>query len=110
MMPEPKLKLSPRNDYVVIRVRDVGESAGGVAIPEVSIEGKEFFVEAKGPDVTGLEVGNKVLCIGTKGEDYSYLPNQKALFIIKQSNVILIFGEEAQPGGRPGRFPPGSTV
>ena len=83
----------PRNDYVLIKIIDLGKSKAGVLIPEICIEGKEFHVLAKGPDVQNLEVGDKVLCIGKKGEDYGYLPARSDVFLTKQANCVLIFDD-----------------
>ena len=88
-----KIVYCPRNDYVLVKIVDLGKSPGGVLTPQAAIEGKEFFVEAKGPDVKHLEVGDKVLMIGVLKEDYAYLPSSKDLILIKQANIPIIFKE-----------------
>jgi len=83
-----------RNDFVLIRVVDVGMSEGGVAIPQISIQGKEFHVEAVGPDVNELEVGDKVMMIGKQWNEYYPLPNCKDLLVIKQEFIVLVLEEK----------------
>ena len=34
----------PRNSYCLIRIKELGESLGGVALPDTSIEGKELSI------------------------------------------------------------------
>lgn len=82
-----------RNDYVLVRIVDVGQTEKGVAVPEISIHGKEFVVEGFGPDVVGLKKGDKVLMIGKEGVSYYPLPNKRDLIILKEENVVLILGE-----------------
>ena len=40
------VKYRPRNDIVVIRQIDHGKTKSGIAISQISIQAKEFFVEA----------------------------------------------------------------
>jgi len=87
----------PRGDIVLFRVVDRGK-VGRVHIPQISKQGKERIVEAVGPDVVGLSVGERVMVIGTVGQDVVELPNEQGLFITKQSNVVLIIKDvEDQP-------------
>ena len=84
----------PRNDQVLVRIVPV-EDVRGIKMPQVSIEGKNFRVEAMGPKVEGLSVGDHVLMIGRKGTEYYPLPNCNDLLIIRQEFVALIVeGEE----------------
>ena len=39
----------PRNDYVLVKIVDLGETPSGIATPQTSIHGKEFHVLADGP-------------------------------------------------------------
>jgi len=79
----------PRNDYVIFRMVDTGVSPGGVAVPEISIQGKQFFVVATGPKVEGLDIGEEVLMTGREGFDYFPLPNTKGMFLTQEKNVVL---------------------
>lgn len=85
------MNVQPRNDYVIIEVVNRGETPSGISVSAYSLEGKDYFVHAKGPAVEHLEVGDKVLAIGTLGEDYAYLPNSSTLFMVKQANIPLVF-------------------
>lgn len=79
----------PRNDYVLIRVTELGESPGGVALPDSAIQGKKFTVDAVGPAVIDLALGDEVLMLGSQGAQYYPLPNSKQLFVIRQEHVVL---------------------
>ena len=85
------MKYRPRNDYCLIKVTSLGLTPSGLAMPDVSVQGKEYFVVAKGPMVEDLAVGDKVLMVGSPNEDYAYLPNSKELLIIKQANIVLVY-------------------
>ena len=87
------MNFRPRNDFVLIKIVDVGESPGGVAIPQISVQGKEFHVVATGPKVFDLHVGDQVLMVGKQGIDYYPLPNSIDLLVIKQEHVVLITRE-----------------
>ena len=85
-----EFSLRPRNDYCLIQIIDLGETPAGIAIPQISIEGKEFRVVAVGPQVEDLEPGDKVLMTGRQGIDYFPLPRSNDLFVIKQEHVVLV--------------------
>ena len=84
-------RLLPRNDYVVVRVkkRDVGPD--GVELPDSSLEGKDFVIEAVGDDVEKLKKGDKVLMVGTRGEDWAYLPRSSDVLVIKEANIVGVW-------------------
>ncbi len=82
-----------RNDTVLVRIIDKGELRG-IAIPEISIEGKEFHVIAKGPKVEGLEVGDKVLMTGVKNATYFVLPFARDLILVRQDDVVLVLKDK----------------
>lgn len=83
--------MKPRNDFVLVRIVSIGETESGIQLPDYSIEGKEFVVDAIGPDVENLNVGDKILAIGTIGQDLVYLPRRKDLFLTKQNNIVVVF-------------------
>ncbi len=82
----------PRNDYVLIRIVEVGETPSGIAIPQISIEGKEFHIVALGPKVEDLKIGDKVLMVGQQGVDFFPLPRSKDLIMIREEHVVLVVG------------------
>jgi len=84
------VKWKPRNDYVLIRVVDLGSTPGGIVVSDYSIEGKEFVIVAVGEQVKGLVSGDKVLMLGTQGVNYFPLPNSKDLIVMKQEHVVLV--------------------
>lgn len=88
------MKFRPRNENVLIRVRDLGKFKG-IAMPDSAVQGKEYVIEAIGPKVEDLYVGDKVFMIGEFRADYDYLPHTKDLLLIHQRNVALVIeGEE----------------
>lgn len=87
------IKYIPRNDFVLIRIIQLDESPGGIVLPQISLEGKQYVVEAIGPKVEDLQIGDRVLMIGTAGEDYGYVPNRMDLLVIKQANIVIVFRE-----------------
>jgi hypothetical protein len=88
--PEQKIKMRPRNEFVLVRMTQKGES-GGIAIPEVSAEGKEFHVVAVGPKVDEtLQVGDQVLMVGRINDTYHEVPGCRNLILVKQENVVLV--------------------
>lgn len=87
-------QLAPRNDYVIVRRVMLGQTPGGVLTPDTSIEGVEHVIAAIGPKVENLNIGDKVLIIGTLGKDYGFLPNSKDLFVTKESNVVLVYKDD----------------
>lgn len=82
----------PRNDFVLVRVKKATER--GLMMPDQAAQGKRYVVEAIGPEVEDLAVGEMVLMIGTEGENWGYLPNDHDLIIIKQASIALITGRE----------------
>mgnify|MGYP001568891782 CR=1 FL=1 len=82
--------LQPRNDWVLIEIVEVGETPSGIAIPQISVEGKEFYVRNVGPKVEDLVIGNRVLMIGRQGVDYFPLPRSSTLFMIQEKQVVLV--------------------
>ena len=84
-------RLLPRNDYCVVRVkkRDVGPD--GVELPDSSLEGKDFVIEAVGVDVDNLKKGDKVLMVGSKGEDWAFIPRSNELLVIKEANIVGVW-------------------
>ncbi len=90
---KPVMQYLPRNTYVLVRRVKLGETPGGVLVPDASIEGVEHIVVAVGPKVEELAVGDKVLMIGQFNLHYSFLPNSKELIIIKEENVALVYWE-----------------
>lgn len=85
-----KVIYKPRNDFVLIRIIDKGETDSGIAVPDLAIEGKEFVVEAVGPKVEGLVEGDKVLMIGQPGVSFFPLPKRKDLLVLQQEFVVLV--------------------
>ncbi len=83
------IKYRPRADFVLFRVIDLGRSEGGVAIPDISAEGKANFVIAVGPDVKDISPGDRVLIIGTPGQDVISLPREKGMMVTKAANCVL---------------------
>ena len=86
-------KYQPRGNFVVFQQRNKG-TLRGVAIPDRAAEGKELVVIAIGPDVEDLAVGDLVLVIGAVGVDTITLPNERDLYMTRETNVALIVHPE----------------
>jgi hypothetical protein len=90
----PATKYIPRNELVIVRVEVVDTTKTGIAIPQSSLEGKKYIVEAVGPKVEDLLVGDQVLINGTKGEEWNYIPGCNDLIVTHQQFISLkIVGE-----------------
>lgn len=87
------VRFKPRNEFVLVRIHLVDTNRAGIAIPQVSAEGKSFVVEAVGDAVNGLRVGDRVLMVGKPNEDYWTVSGYKDLIMIKQQCVALIVEE-----------------
>ncbi len=85
-----KVDFQCRNDRVLVKISSSEKTENGIYIPEVSIQGKKFFVVSKGPKVEDLEVGDEVLVSGEKNADYFPLPFESSLIMTKQENVAII--------------------
>lgn len=82
----------PRNDFVLFRMISK-DKIRGLAMPQISEQAKERIIEAVGPDVVGLSVGQKVLVVGTIGSDVVPLPNEGNMFLTRQGNIIVTIEE-----------------
>lgn len=78
-----------RNDRVLIRLVRV-EQVRGLFMPEASIQGQQYVVEAYGPDVKDLKKGDVVFVTGKIGVDIGLLPNDSTLLVCKQDNILLV--------------------
>lgn len=85
----------PRNDFVLVRVIDLGQLRG-IHVPNISVEGKKYVVEAMGDAVKNLKVGDSVLMTGTVGVDWATLPGLSDLLIIKEANIVLVIEEDRE--------------
>lgn len=87
--------IKPRGDYVLIRVVEQGKTKSGIHIPQQSVQGKQFFVEAFGPLIKDLAIGDRVQMVTYQGKgDFFPLPNDKDLLIIKQEYIALVYPKE----------------
>ena len=79
----------PRGDFVLFRVITIDKTDGGVALPDVSPEGKSNYVLAVGENVKDLNPGDRILVIGVLGQDVVHLPREKSMMLTKSANVML---------------------
>lgn len=82
----------PRNDLVLISKKKRG-TIRGLHMPEASAEGIDFFVEAFGPLVTDLKVGDQVMLMGKSVEPFYPVPGETHLIICEQKLVAYIIRE-----------------
>lgn len=90
------VKYRCRGDFVLFRHVDLGTHRG-LAMPNVAQQGKENVVVAIGPKVENLEVGDKVLVIGTLGVDSVRVPTEQNLYMTRETNVALVRVENDKP-------------
>lgn len=86
--------IQPRNDMVLVRIIEKGKTLSGIALPNRAAEGVDYIVAAIGPKVEGLEVGDRVMVIGRRGFEWDVIPGEKDLFLIKETNVPMVYREE----------------
>lgn len=81
----------PRNDFVILRLVNLGKTDAGIIMPDMAAQGKEWRVVAVGPEVKELKAGDKILPpFGEVGETIITMPNEKDLYITRQSNVAVV--------------------
>lgn len=81
---------SPRHDLVLIRLQRKRITSNGVAIPENAPESLEWFVEAVGPEVNGLNAGDQVLVMGTVGQDIAQMLGLKDYYLTRETNIMCV--------------------
>ncbi len=80
-MKDDKTTYQARDNFVIIRRRKRG-LVRGLHMPDISAEAKDFVVESVGHKVENLKVGDAVMIIGKKGEEYLDLPDEPDLLVI----------------------------
>jgi hypothetical protein len=94
------LTYKPRNDFVVVKMTN-NPYAGRIAVSQNSPEAFRFHVIAIGPQVTGLDVGNRVYMMGSLKVDYDFMPGTKDLIQIREKMItVIVEGDEEQPQGQ----------
>lgn len=84
------VKYRPRNDKVLLRVIDRGQTESGLQLPQQSQEGQEVIVLAVGPKVEDLKKGDRVIIISEEGGGPTHLRGEKDLYVVKESEVALV--------------------
>lgn len=84
------IKLKPRNDWVIVRTVEVEKNKAGIVMPQTSIEGKRFIVEAVGEKVENLQPGDSVMLAGARDAQFFPVPKHQNLIAIKQENVVFV--------------------
>lgn len=79
----------PRNNLVLIRRMARGK-VRGLVMPDAAAEGQKMVVEAVGPKVEDLDVGDEVLAIGIPGEDLVRIPGHTDLYLVREGNVLVV--------------------
>ena len=82
------VKFKCRNDIVLFRM--ITEDVRGIAMPDKSMTAKVCIVEAIGPKVEDLQVGDRVFVAGKLGETCGAIPNSIDLYVTPQQYVYLI--------------------
>lgn len=82
----------PRNNFVIVRLINIGRTRDGIIIPDVAKEGKELRVVAVGPKVESLKEGDSVLM--SQHADTFPLPNESDLFAVKEETIAVVISED----------------
>lgn len=88
-MSNSSVKYRCRGDFILFRLVNKGE-VRGLVMPDQAAQGKERVVVAIGPKVENLDVGDKVLVIGSVGVDTIQIPSEADLYMTREANVALI--------------------
>lgn len=88
------MKYRPRNDFVLLRRVKIDRTKEGLVMPDISEEGYITVIEAIGPTVEDLEVGDQVMAIGSPGVDLVVLKTDRNLFMTKEANVLVVLEKE----------------
>lgn len=81
------MKIIPVRDMVAVR-REAKSIIGSLEIPEAHRD-YEFYVDAIGPDVTGIEVGDRVYCDPT-GKAYIPEGGDGDVGLVKLSDILAV--------------------
>jgi hypothetical protein len=81
---------TPRHNLVLIRLQRKHITRKGVAIPENAPESLEWFVEAFGPEVIGLNKGDQVLVMGEVGQDIAAMMGVKDYYLTRETNIMCV--------------------
>lgn len=87
------MNCQPRNDYVLILITKK-PIIDGICYPDNSPLSKNNTIEAIGPDVENLNVGDVVQVIGQYKVDWDFLPGTNDLFLTQEKFVPLVYLED----------------
>ena len=87
MVTKPNFQL--RGDLVLVRKQKRG-IVRGLAMPERSAEGMDFFVEGFGPDVQDLKLGDQIMLMGKGTEQFYPCPGYPNHLVAKQELVAYV--------------------
>lgn len=87
------LTFVPRGPFCVIRVSHIDKNAAGLALSQSSAEAKQYHVESIGPAVKEMQVGDRVMMVGKRNENYWDIPGQPGLILVKEETVSLVVKE-----------------
>ena len=88
------MRYEPRGAMVIIRKVKQKAQVRGLAMPERSAEGTNFFVEAVGPEVKDLKKGQQVMLGGPADDMFFPMPGEPDLIIAPQRLVMYIIHKE----------------
>lgn len=88
-----KFTIEPRSGYVLIRRFKSNETLGGIQLPDAMAGSWRFYVEAFGPEVENLQVGDEVMLGAFERTPYFPLPdhlNQGDRMVVHQTTVLAV--------------------
>jgi len=96
-------KIKCRNDRILVQIK-TREEFHGLKMPENSVEGKEYYIVAVGPDVKDLNPGDQVMIDSMEAiGEWAYLPGYSDFMFNGQKHAPLVL-VEAKPAST--RFVP----
>lgn len=89
-----------RKNYVIVKVVKSG-NVGRICVPDAAEEGKHYLIQGIGPDVTDLEVGDRVVLFADNDTTFFNIPGERDLVVIREnyvSAVVSVLNEETSNG------------
>jgi co-chaperonin GroES (HSP10) len=93
-MPATDVTLEPLDDHLVVEPLDETETASGLIVPvNEAAQCRTGIVSAVGPDVTGVDPGDKVLYPRDAGYEVRLARSSHRVRVLKREHLIARIGD-----------------